>query len=291
MLHFTAALILVALVVFLLIRRSASRGADGYPRSAGVPAGREEEVFLGLRQLAFCEMSLNSVASLLPQEDEVLASAGQAIREGRYEDAAAQLQRPEFGNGCEYPITYWFMLAAAMQRLGRIPEAIDAAAAVLNHPRQESRVLLQAYAVLRELEQEPAGGQANKVMGVVMEWGMRGVVILVAGYADGDARLLMSKGMNMIGEMTQYPEIVRASQRLCAAAKPHVSSLPRDESRQLPSDGMVRFYILTPGGAHVAEESERALHGTTNPLHELFVRTHDVLTGLRHLHESAERPS
>ncbi len=70
---------------------------------------------------------------------------------------------------------------------------------------------------------------AASILGVVMEIGLPEGAAMVAGYANGDARLLWSMGGGLLGDLYQHKEIAEAAKSLCATVQPlltHLYSTP-----------------------------------------------------------------
>ncbi len=123
-------------------------------------------------------------------------------------------------------------------------------------PQPESRLVLNIWKVLRELGEKPEARTANQVLGVVVEIEYEQSVVIVAGYADGESRLLLGGGGGgVIGKKESFPEETRvAAKELVAAAQPFVSNLPLETARDLPKQGQVRFALLTSSGTYIFKE-------------------------------------
>jgi hypothetical protein len=123
------------------------------------------------------------------------------------------------------------------------------------------------------------------VLGVVTEMGMRGGAVIIAGFANGDARMLWTSGGGLLGDLSVFPNIANAAKKLVETAGPYVSQLPLVKDHPLPERKRVRISILTPGGVHATDESEAEIQMPAHPLFDLFVATNSLITELRQLEE------
>lgn len=161
-------------------------------------------------------------ASEWPREEDATAEpwtsfvrARNAAREGRNEDAAADLQRITQMDGLE------------------------------------SRHYLQAWHFLRQSKVDPPADKAKTVYGVVVEVGMKQGADIVAAYADGTARYLHNSGGGTIWERPDSsldPEIqalLKAGQEVANLIGPWEGARP-----EAPQAENVRLNMLTPSGLH-----------------------------------------
>jgi hypothetical protein len=125
------------------------------------------------------------------------------------------------------------------------------------------------------------------VLGVVAEIGMERGAVIVAGFANGDARLLYTTGGGIIGDLTAFPKIAAAAKAFVGAAQPLATTLPLETAHPLPAPGRVRFALLTPGGTRVADVSEAEMDRPTAELRPVIAALNDLITELRTLDESS----
>ena len=90
--------------------------------------------------------------------------------------------------------------------------------------------------------------EPGNLYGMVIEIGVSGTVILVAGFLEGTARLYWGTGGGVIGAKEGLPEaIAQTAQSLVYAAIPLAPSIPVETERTLPEEGQVRFAFLCKG--------------------------------------------
>jgi hypothetical protein len=134
---------------------------------------------------------------------------------------------------------------------------------------------------LRELGVVPEPAEASTVLGVIMEIGLDdGSTVLVFGLSDGSASVYFSNGGGNIGGQIR-PEINAAARELTAIATDFVPRLPLAQDNPLPADGHVRFSILTPAGAHVADVQQDELASGGSPLDRLYKAATKIIAGFR----------
>lgn len=92
----------------------------------------------------------------------------------------------------------------------------------------------------------PEQGAPTTVLGVVVEIGLPQDTVMIAGYANGDARLFWGTGGGFLGELYQFPDIAEAAKALCACAKPLIGELPLESDLpSVPAADVVRVAVLT----------------------------------------------
>jgi hypothetical protein len=127
--------------------------------------------------------------------------------------------------------------------------------------------------------------ESGRVLGVVVEMGVGGGIVIAAGFANGDARLFFSNGGGLIGDMSQFPGVDRTARGLVATGQHMLGSIPVEEGHELPEQDMVRFALLTPGGVHATTAPGPEVTSPGSPLYPLFVAANDLLTELRLVEE------
>jgi len=232
---------------------------------------RWEEGFLALREMVYGDRPFN-YSSIPVGDDSLLTQAMTAIEAGEYRRARAVLEAVPSDDKRQQDVWYLLMLARARQMGGDLRGAKQAAARILELPGPEaSRTQLAGWAALRELGERPGKEDAGKVLAVVVEKGEAGGVILIAGYADGNARIWNSRSPGgIVGDLSTNPEVKRAADRLVKAGETSTVRLPIASARPLPAQNRVRFAILTPAGMHVADEAEAEVSKQAHPLNPLY---------------------
>ncbi len=246
------------------------------------------EATQGLRDQIYCDQSLDGVLAGLRLQEPLLQEAAGAIAQGRIahacallEDSAAQLK---YGQ----QVSYWFVLIKARWMDGNLPGARDAVLHLLAVPTLSAREKLQGWAIWREFGYFPDQRDADRVLGLVLEIGAERGVVIVAGYADGDARLLWTSSGGLLVPMRD-PEVFQAAREATRMAEPLTALLRLDTLRPLPGRGRVRVTVLTPGGMHTAEEQEPSLQQPGHRLYPTYRAMHRLLNGLIRVQEERKK--
>jgi hypothetical protein len=216
------------------------------------------------------------VEALRGEADEAaLTSTGEAPAKSVRPSAIASKAEPLFAK------------AAARQQAGDAAGAKEALHQILALPHLDSRRALRAWKSLREAGESPEAAVAERVLGVVVEidYEVEGehVILVVAGYAEGDPVLAASSGYSLSGARLRS-RTVSSGKHLVTVAQPFLADIPREpreEFRRLPGRGQFRFVLLTPGGAHAREAARRELEADTAGLHPLYVAAQQLLVALR----------
>lgn len=266
--------IVVVIVVVSIVRAifgGSSRGPSKNVRFAA---------FIGLRDLVFCDAPVSALVEQRsgPPRSEQVAEALEQKHFGRavklLEEAAPSGHTPEASS-------YYIELACAKTLAGDRQGATEAALKVTGDETVEARMRITAWSILRENGHKPSDSDSSKVLGVVVETRVFDSTALVAGFADGDARLLVSSGFAILGDYTQFPRVVEASSALVAEAEKMLPTMPVETSRPLPEKGRIRFYALTPAGMHVIEDSEREVGRRGHQLYPFYSCMQNLLTSIR----------
>jgi len=136
---------------------------------------------------------------------------------------------------------------------------------ILETPKLESRVCLQAWHILRELGEEPPEGERKDVLGVVVEVGMRQGLDLLAGYSDYGARYFDFSGAGILWD---HPDdsLNDSINDLLAKGTDVVQAIgPWKHIRPPgPNRGQARINLLTRSGLHLGQGPKEAL--TQDPM-------------------------
>jgi hypothetical protein len=177
---------------------------------------------------------------------------------------------------------YWLVLAYSKQQAGDIIGARRSVREILKLPGIEGRELLRTWRILRELGEKIDDAMANEVQGVVVEIGINNTVVFVAGFANGESRLLIGTGYSSpIAVKEYYPEDTRTSAKeLVHSAEPFAGKLPLENKRELPKQGKAKFVLMTVGGTYVTEESIDHLENGKSELSTLWEATNLLFSDL-----------
>jgi hypothetical protein len=125
---------------------------------------------------------------------------------------------------------------------------------VLEIPNLESRMYLQAWHFLREIEVSPPPDHQELLLGVVVEVGMAKGLDLVAAYADHSARYYNFSGAGVVWEHPNnsldaaIDELLRIGSSVMESIGPWEGGRPA-----APTSGNARVSLLTPSGLHFGQ--------------------------------------
>jgi hypothetical protein len=119
------------------------------------------------------------------------------------------------------------------------------------------------------------------VVAVLMENGLSGgAVATLVGVADGTTSLYYSTGGGVIGAGTRS-DVAVATQRWLLTCGQLLEQLSAVAEPPLPTEGMVQFVAVTPGGLLAAVASSAELGERHHALSPLFYAGHGVITQIR----------
>lgn len=247
-----------AAVAFFLYPRSDTVPTDP---SAPRPAGAAKEMpapatqTLALRDNLYGDLSLlDACDTLVPLNLQLR----ELVEGEKLADARDLLEsKPSKSSFAEKPI-YWSALARIREELGDPVGAIDAAKHFhkLADEADDSRLEYAAIRLLNELRPETKQRAGDtEVLGVICEIGATDGLVVVAGFFDGQARLLLGDGGGVIGNTAGNERIAAAAQQVVFAATPIAPKWSVRRNRSLPETGQARIVLLTPAGTRIHETS------------------------------------
>ena len=131
-----------------------------------------------------------------------------------------------------------------------------------------------------------AGGDPDRVHGVLLEIGYAAAVVTIVSLLDGTTSMYISTGGGTIGAGEHEP-VAEASRAFVALAQVFVGHCEPSNDFPLPAEGRVRFQLLTGGGGRTVEAGETELGEGRHALSPLFYAGQDVITQIRQV---TERP-
>ena len=209
-----------------------------------------------MRELLYCQFDLDGALHAHSEDDDLIKEALEDILKDSAPVAREKLEKVPVPQS----MWYWFVLARARQMCGDAQGARTALLQVARDADFEPRARVEAWSILRECGYLPDAKEADGVLGVVVENAFNGGSWIVAGFADGDARIFWSSGGGMIGDMSAYPAVERAARKLVAAAQSASHSLPKARHWAVPEKGRFSFAVLTPGGVRRQEMKEADMY-------------------------------
>jgi hypothetical protein len=136
------------------------------------------------------------------------------------------------------------------------------------------------------LDHAPARGE---VLGVVVEIGLPGDTVMIAGYANGDARLFHDSGGGLLGDLFRFPDIAEAAKALCATAQPAQQDLtPQSAVPPLPAIDLVQVSALTIGQLYSSQAPGPEIIEPGHKLNSIFVAANNLFDHLSRLQDNAE---
>jgi hypothetical protein len=132
----------------------------------------------------------------------------------------------------------------------------------------------------------------SDVLGVVVEIGLPDNAVIIAGYANGDARLLWDSGGAVVGDLYQFNEIATAAKALCSTAQSLLDHLPsQPDIPPLPQVDIVQVTALTPGGLYSSHAPGPDIITSTHPLKPLYAAAMVLYKEVQALNESTPAES
>lgn len=136
------------------------------------------------------------------------------------------------------------------------------------------------------LGHSPAAGE---VLGVVVEIGLPGDTVMIAGYANGDARFVYNSGGGVLGDLFQFADIAEAAKALCATAQPLLQQLtPQTAVPPMPALDVVRVSALAMGQIYSGEAPGPQIVTPGHPLNEVFTAANNLFDRLNQLQNNAK---
>lgn len=270
---------LTALFVVCLLAHAcggAPEAQENRPPATDAEQKKLEEGMLHLRDLLYCDQSLEEALDVFAVKDETVGPAVTEVRAKKYDSALAILRGLKGRGESAEDLAYWLALAAAHRGAGNVEEARDAARHSLSSG--ETRVRLLTWSVLRELGESPPAKQAEEVSGVIVEMGSNDGTAVIAGYDDGRARVFFSHGGGFIAETKPDGPVQQAARELTRTASPLAHSLAPGARRGFAARGRVRVTLLTPSGARVAEEDAVSVEKEGHRLRAVYMVAYRLFT-------------
>jgi hypothetical protein len=113
-----------------------------------------------------------------------------------------------------------------------------------------------------------------------METGYPEAVVTLLATADGTTSLYFSNGGGIIGA-GQHASVRSTASTLLHLAAQHASCMAETDEFPLPTEGRVRFYLITSGRVLTAEAAELDLGYHRATLSPVFHQAHAVIAAIR----------
>jgi tetratricopeptide (TPR) repeat protein len=185
----------------------------------------------------------------------------QHLREHRAQEALDLLaQNHERLESRQY-LEHLYLLAWAHRDLGNLELARRSLRKALPLVEDDTRSLLSAWHLLRQMGEEPPAVVADEVLGVIVEdHSPDGLLVITAAYADGTPRLFSSAGGGVIGLAYGFRASTRkAVADVIAEAQKHLAVVPEAKDLSLPTPDTIRVVLLTRRGVYAREETSESM--------------------------------
>ena len=113
-----------------------------------------------------------------------------------------------------------------------------------------------------------------------MDWGIDTSTATIVSYQTGDASLYLSSGGGVIGG-GQHQNVNSAAKHLINLAQSYLDKAEISETKSLPKQDEVNFYLLTNKGTYVGRDIMKNFDNNTSAWLPLFEQANKVLTELR----------
>lgn len=119
-----------------------------------------------------------------------------------------------------------------------------------------------------DFEAAPAG-EGQKVFGMMMDWNQGDSISSVTAFRTGDGSLYYSTGLLLMGGI-QVERFRQMAKDLVGSAQRFLGEAQPAPNQDLPTPGMVRFYLITHQGTFYQEEKQQSLLQHESKWAELF---------------------
>jgi hypothetical protein len=185
----------------------------------------------------------------------------QHLREHRAGEALRLLAQSHERLEAQHELERLYLSAWAHRDLGDLESARTSLRDALPLVENDTRALLNAWHLLRQMGEEPPAAVADEVLGVIVEdHSPDGTLVITAAFADGTPRLLASTGGGVIGDANQFRESTRkAVANVIAEAQGCLPLVPEARDLSLPGPDTIRVVLLTRRGVHAREETWQSM--------------------------------
>lgn len=127
--------------------------------------------------------------------------------------------------------------------------------------------------------------------GVLMEFGLPGVVVTLVALGNGEASMYFSSGGGVLGG-GGYETVRKAAKAFVVFSETCLEKMKPVSTYPLPKNGNVKFLVLTGKGVFSSGEFlETDLRENKNEFSPLYHKGHQLITELRLISERMERES
>ena len=126
------------------------------------------------------------------------------------------------------------------------------------------------------------------IWGVLMEIGYPEATATLVALGEGTVSFYFSNGGGIIGA-GEHMSVRNEAAKFIDSSEECLDQLSPASTFPLPSEGRVRFYVLTFSGPLTVDAAERELGEGKHPLSRLFYAGHKVITEIRQISEPSSR--
>jgi hypothetical protein len=118
------------------------------------------------------------------------------------------------------------------------------------------------------------------VYGVMMDWHMGESILTLVSYITGASNVYLSSGPGITGG-GKNPEVGELAARFVAEGQEFLPRAVQVAQPGYPSQGCLRFHLLTNHGLFAAQEKLAHIEDTTSPWLPMFIRGNTVINEMR----------
>ena len=118
------------------------------------------------------------------------------------------------------------------------------------------------------------------VYGVIMDWNMGETIVTLAAYITGAANMYFSTGGGITGG-GKNPEVGEVAVEFVIAAQAFINRAVSTTVTELPTPGIIKFYLLTNKHIYAAQEQAAYFDDNSSPWLSLFEKGNQVIIEMR----------
>ena len=128
----------------------------------------------------------------------------------------------------------------------------------------------------------------DKVYGVITDWDLGEGLATLVTFETGEASMYYSNGGGIIGGVG-HDNVKKSVTMFISLAQSYLDKTIKTDTTMLPDKDCVKFYLLTPKGKFVAQESIKNIENESSKWLPFFEEGNKVISELR-ISSTAEHP-
>lgn len=149
---------------------------------------------------------------------------------------------------------------------------------LIDNPYNDLRQL--AFNATKEHTQLTKTTEQNKVYGVIMDWDLGEGIATLVSFETGEASMYYSSGGGIIGG-GGHENVKKSVAGFISMAQSYLDKTIKTDTTLLPDKDCVKFYLLTPKGRFVAQESMTNIENESSKWLPFFEEGNKVISELR----------